>query len=69
MANDKLETVDFTNAELGDATMIQVCEFLRGSKARTVKLISNKLSDDAITKIVPYMDGVITLNLSQNFLT
>ena len=34
-----------------------------------MKLINNKLNDDAIQKILPYMGGVITLNLSQNFLT
>ena len=34
-----------------------------------MKLISNKLNDDTIQRILPYLGGVITLNLSQNFLT
>lgn len=34
-----------------------------------MKLIRNKLNDDTIQKILPNMNGVITLNLSQNFLT
>lgn len=42
---------------------------MNGSKARTVKLIRNKLTDDAIFKILPYMKGVLTLNISQNLLT
>lgn len=69
IADDKLETVDLTNAELGDASIIIISEFFNGSKARTVKLIRNKLTDDAIAKILPYLRGVITLNLSQNLLT
>jgi hypothetical protein len=42
---------------------------LQGSKAKTVKLIRNKINDETIQKILPYMGGVITLNLSQNLLT
>jgi len=69
LANDQLETIDLTNAELGDSAIIIISEFLNGSKARTVKFIRNKLTDDAIVKILPYLRGVITLNLSQNLLT
>lgn len=36
---------------------------------KTVKLIRNKLTDDTVLKIIPYLKGVITLNLSQNQLT
>lgn len=42
---------------------------MQGSKAKTVKLIRNKINDETIQKILPYMGGVITLNLSQNLLT
>ena len=67
--NDTLETVDFTNAELGDNNVALISELLRGTKAKTVKLIRNKLEDETIHKILPYLGNVITLNLSQNFLT
>lgn len=66
---DQLQTLDFTNAQLGDATIMQVCEFVHGTKVKTLKLIRNKISDDTIQKILPYLGGVITLNLSQNNLT
>ena len=36
---------------------------------KTVKLIRNKLTDDTVLKIIPYLKGIITLNLSQNQLT
>jgi microsomal dipeptidase-like Zn-dependent dipeptidase len=36
---------------------------------RTVKFIRNKLSDDAVAKMIASFGGVATLNLSQNFLT
>ena len=61
--------LDFTNAELGDTTILQICEFLRGSKVRSVKFIRNKLTDDSILKMMSAMSCVITLNLSQNMLT
>ena len=64
-----MDLLDFTNAELGDATILQICEFLRGSKVRSVKFIRNKLTDDAVKKMMSSMGCVITLNLSQNMLT
>jgi hypothetical protein len=67
--NDSLDTLDLTNAELGDAIILQICEFLRGSRVRTVKFIRNKLSDEAVSKMISAFGGVATLNLSQNFLT
>lgn len=36
---------------------------------RTVKFIRNKLSDDAVAKMIAAFGGVTTLNLSQNYLT
>ena len=67
---DTLEAVDFTNAELGDAIVVQICEILKGStRARTLKLIRNKITDEGFNKILPLLCGVSTLNLSQNLLT
>lgn len=67
--NDQLETVDFTNAELGDQVMIQIIECMKGRKVKTLKLIRNKLTDEGMDKMLPYFSNVITLNLSQNLLT
>ena len=67
--NDQLELLDLTNAELGDSTVLQICEFLRGTKVKSVKLIRNKLTDDAILKMLYALGNVVTLNLSQNMLT
>jgi len=67
--NDTLDVLDLTNAELGDSTILQICEFLRGTKVRTVKFIRNKLSDDVIPKLMSSMHCVVTLNLGQNLLT
>jgi hypothetical protein len=66
---DTLDLLDLTNAELGDSTILQICEFLRGTKVRSVKFIRNKLTDDAIPKMIPSLGLVIILNLSQNLLT
>ena len=67
--NDTLETLDFTNAEMGDSMIIQMGELIKGTKIRTIKFIRNKLSDEGVGKLIPYLGNIITLNLSQNFLT
>ncbi len=66
---DNIETLDLTNAELGDTVISQICSYLSGTKVKTVKLIRNKLTDDGLAKILPYIDNVMTLNLSQNMFT
>ena len=38
-------------------------------KVRTLKLIRNKITDDGVTKLIPYLGNLISLNLSQNVLT
>ena len=38
-------------------------------RVKTVKLIRNKLTDDSILKMLPYLTNVMSLNLSQNQLT
>ena len=54
---------------MGDAAVLQICEFLKFSKVRAVKFIRCKLNDDVVNKIIPAMGNIITLNLSQNYLT
>ncbi len=66
---DTSETLDLTNAELGDSIILQICEFVPGTKIKTVKFIRNKLTDDCMIKMLPFLSNVITLNLSQNLLT
>lgn len=67
--SDTLDLLDLTNAELGDNTILQICEFLRGTKVRVVKFIRNKLTDDAIPRMIYALGNIITLYLSQNLLT
>ena len=69
MVNDTVETLDFTNAEMGDSTTVLLSELVKGTKVRTLKFIRNKLSDEGVGKMIPYLSNIITLNLSQNFLT
>lgn len=49
--------------------MAQICEFVKFSKARTIKFIRNKLTDSGIEKILPSLANAQILNLSQNNLT
>lgn len=66
---DSLDIVDLTNAELGDATISVIAEAIAGSKARTIKLIRNKLTDEGVAKILPHLSHLTCINLSQNMLT
>lgn len=62
--------MDFTNAELGDAICFQICDMLKNNvRAKTLKLIRNKITDEGFTKFLPFLTGISTLNLSQNLLT
>ncbi len=67
--SDSLELLDLTNAELGDATVLQICEFLRGSRVRVAKFIRNRLTDEALPRMLPALANLTTLYLSQNQLT
>jgi hypothetical protein len=42
---------------------------LSGSKVKTVKLIRNKITDEGLSKMLPFMQDLVALNLSQNLLT
>ena len=72
LKNDRTDCIDFTNAELGDAIILQLTEFIRNCcKLRTVKLVRNKLSDECL---VPLLEAcaeskVLSLNLGQNLFT
>ena len=49
--------------------MAQICEFVKFSKARTIKFIRNKLTDAGVEKVIPSLANAQILNLSQNNLT
>lgn len=72
LRNDRLDCMDFTNAELGDAVLTQLTDYIKNShKLRTIKLIRNKLTDECI---IPLLDAcregkILSLNLGQNAFT
>lgn len=68
--SDTLEIVDLTNAELGDNAILQILDLMKdNTRVKTLKLIRNKLTDEGIAKMIPYIANVLSLNLSQNQLT
>lgn len=69
LGKDKLETLDLTNAELGDEILMGFCEELPQKKVRNAKLIRNKLTDAGLERLLPSFVNLVTLNLSQNTLT
>lgn len=69
---DRAECIDLTNAELGDAIILQLCDYIRNStKLRSLKLIRNKLSDEAFPQLMEACteSRISSLNLGQNLLT
>lgn len=36
---------------------------------KTLKLIRNRLTDDIVERIIPFIGNVVTVNLAQNYLT
>lgn len=72
LKNNRVDCLDFTNAELGDTIVIQLTEYIKNSgKLKTIKLIRNKLTDECLTPLLQAcLDSrVSSLNLSQNSLT
>mgnify|MGYP002344724416 CR=1 FL=1 len=50
LRNDRAETIDLTGAEVGDASILSLCPFIkRSKKLKTLKLIKNKLTDDCLS--------------------
>ena len=53
LKNDRCDCLDFTNAQLGDATVVQLTEYIKNSsKLRTIKLIRNKLTDECLVPLL-----------------
>lgn len=42
---------------------------MKGKKVKTLKLIRNKITDEGMDRVWGYLENIITLNLSQNYLT
>ena len=51
---DKLETLDLTNAELGDSACEYIVKHLPNSKCKTLKLIRNKVTDEGLIAMFGY---------------
>jgi Ran GTPase-activating protein (RanGAP) involved in mRNA processing and transport len=69
---DRTDCIDLTNAELGDAIVLQLCDYIRNStKLRSLKLIRNKISDEAFPQLMEACteSRLTSLNLGQNLLT
>lgn len=72
LKKDKLEIVDFTNAELGDNNLIMLCEYIsKSSKVKVLKLNRNKLTDQCLGFLVSSCNNtkITTINLSNNVFT
>lgn len=72
LRNDRCQTIDLGGAELGDAVIISLCDFIRCSqKLKILKLVRNKLTNDSLQPIIEACveAGVVSLNLGQNLMT
>jgi Ran GTPase-activating protein (RanGAP) involved in mRNA processing and transport len=72
LKNDRAETIDFGGAELGDQVIIALCDYIAKSvKVRNLKLVRNKLTDEAMYDILSacFKSKITSLNLGQNFFT
>lgn len=50
--------------------VVCIVELLKVNKSvKMLKLIRNRLTDDFVERILPFIGNVTTLNLSQNYLT
>lgn len=72
LKNDRAETIDLTGAELGDANIMAISEYIgKSKKLKVLKLIKNKLTDECIQELFLGLkeSKVSSLNLSQNNLS
>ena len=64
--------IDFGGAELGDLSISILCEYIeKTTRLRNLKLVRNKITDDAMKDILNacYCSKITSLNLGQNMLT
>jgi hypothetical protein len=64
--------IDFGGAELGDQTVLYLCEFIeRSRKVRNIKLFRNRISDEVVKYILNACSysKIMSINLGNNNLT
>ena len=61
----KVNSLDLTNAELGNEAILSILERIKKVPVTTMKLIKNGLTDEYIFKLAPYLEKVTLLNLSK----
>jgi len=67
---ETLEVLDLSNCSIDEVQILCVVELLKVNRSvRTVKLIRNRLTDDFVESVLPFIGNIVTLNLSQNYLT
>ncbi len=65
-----MDILDLGGAGLGDQTVLSISELFESrNKLKTVKLMNNKLTDDAFPEILVRCRNTFSLNLSYNNLT
>ena len=67
---EALEVLDLSNCSIDEVQIICVVELLKINRSvKILKLIRNRLTDDFVERILPFIGNIVTLNLSQNYLT
>jgi hypothetical protein len=70
LCKDKLDVLDLGGACLGESTLLHISEFFPSrNRLKSVKLMSNKISDELFPELVSRCTHVYSLNLSYNLLT
>lgn len=55
LLNGTTDTLDLTNAELGDENLENILETIKDKGATVAKLGRNKLSDEGFSRLVPHL--------------
>ena len=69
LLNGSTDTLDLTNAELGDQKIEVLMETLKEKGLTVAKLGRNKLTDQGFNRILPFLSNIIILNISKNELS
>lgn len=69
LMNGSTDTLDLTNAELGDEKIIHITESLKEKGLTVAKLGRNKLTDEGLNRILVNFPTLMMLNVSKNELS
>lgn len=62
--------LDLSNCSVDETQIICIVELLKINRSvKVLKLIRNRLTDDFVERVLPFIGNIVTLNLSQNYLT